>query len=280
MLQLPDDFDAAQRCVVVAASSGSRGIYGAIALAGSWGLGHRCAVAYTDKGAGTGYVELDSGQGARLDGSRGAVGENLEFALAADPAAAPGAIAVKHAHSGDNPEADWGRHVQQAAAFALHVLDQAHPESAPFTFDNTRVIAVGVSNGGGAVLRAAELPGDWLDGVVAISPNIHSGAGDRPLYDYVTEAAVLMPCALVAPAFDAVAMARPGGAPNPADARCASLHAQGLLGGDAPEAQAGGRACETRGEWLDAGTRLRPARSASASTVACGRRHVRLRLLA
>ena len=36
LLQLPDDFDAAKRCVVVAASSGSRGIYGAIAVAGAW----------------------------------------------------------------------------------------------------------------------------------------------------------------------------------------------------------------------------------------------------
>lgn len=34
MLQLPDDFDTAKRCVVVSASSGSRGIYGAIALSG------------------------------------------------------------------------------------------------------------------------------------------------------------------------------------------------------------------------------------------------------
>jgi hydroxybutyrate-dimer hydrolase len=48
LVQVPDDFDAAARCVVVAASSGSRGIYGAIALAGAWGLPRGCAVAYTD----------------------------------------------------------------------------------------------------------------------------------------------------------------------------------------------------------------------------------------
>src|SRR5690606_1102119 len=63
LLQLPDAFDAGRRCVVVAASSGSRGIYGAIAVAGAWGLPKGCAVAYTDKGAGTDYFDLDAGQG-------------------------------------------------------------------------------------------------------------------------------------------------------------------------------------------------------------------------
>ncbi len=38
LLQLPDAFDTHKRCVVVTASSGSRGIYGAIAVAGAWGL--------------------------------------------------------------------------------------------------------------------------------------------------------------------------------------------------------------------------------------------------
>ncbi len=79
MLQLPDDFDAGKRCIVVTASSGSRGIYGAIALAGSWGLTHGCAVAYTDKGAGTGFVDTATGQGAKLDGTRGAESDLLEF---------------------------------------------------------------------------------------------------------------------------------------------------------------------------------------------------------
>jgi hydroxybutyrate-dimer hydrolase len=171
------------------------GIYGAIALAGSWGLAHRCAVAYTDKGAGTGYVELDSGQGARLDGSRGGAGEALEFALAADPATTAGTIAAKHAHSGDNPEADWGRHVQQAAAFALRVLDQAHPQAAPFTFDNTRVIAVGVSNGVArcCARRNCRRLARWRGRDLAQHPFRRRR---RPLYDYVTEAALLMPCAL------------------------------------------------------------------------------------
>src|SRR5690606_9488372 len=102
----------------------------------------------------------------------------------------------RHAHSLDNPEADWGRHVRQAAEYALQVLDDALPAAAPFEFDNTRVIAVGISNGGGAVLRAAELEGGWLDGVVAAEPNV-TVAGARPLYDYASEAALLQPCALL-----------------------------------------------------------------------------------
>ena len=228
MLQLPDNFDAAKRCVVVSASSGSRGIFGAIALSGGWGLPRGCAVAYTDKGAGTDYFDVASDTGVALDGSRHARGDGT---LAFEPPTSDSDstdIAIQHAHSGDNPEADWGRHVKSAAGFALEVLELAHPELGPFTFDNTRVIAVGVSNGGGAVLRAAERDADWLDGVVAISPNIWAGEGGRPLYDYVTEAALLMPCALLDPRF---ADLWPGGVEPPAwRARCASLKAAGLIG--------------------------------------------------
>ena len=45
----------------------------------------------------------------------------------------------------------------------LLALEQAYPQAAPFTFDNTRIIAVGISNGGGAVLRAAELVEEGLE---------------------------------------------------------------------------------------------------------------------
>ena len=239
MLQLPDNFDVRKRCVVVSASSGSRGIYGAISLAGSWGLSHGCAVAYTDKGAGTGFVDTATGRGSRLDGTRAELGEASEFNAPRNEGTVNVPIAIKHAHSGDNPEADWGRHVHQAAQFALQVLDSALPDAAPFTFANTRVIAVGVSNGGGAVLRAAELSGDWLDGVVAVSPNIYPGEGGRALFDYATEAAMYLPCALNAKAFDEVPMARPAGAVSVAGTtRCASLHGAGLLSATNAESQA------------------------------------------
>lgn len=251
MLQVPDDFDAGKRCVVVTASSGSRGIYGAIALAGAWGLPRGCAVAYTDKGAGTGYVDTADGRGVGLDGRVAAPGEPVEYAVAAMPAAAGAVapIAVKHAHSGDNPEADWGRHVAQAADFALQALALARPQDGPWTYANTRVIAVGVSNGGGAVLRAAELPGDRFDAVVAVSPNIQPGEGGRALYDYTTDAALWMPCAMAAPAFDGDAFVRPGGAPAPAAAiRCESLG----VPGDTPGARAEAALAHLRaGGWRD-----------------------------
>ncbi len=231
LVQVPDGFDRAARCLVVAPASGSRGVLGAIAVAGPWALPKGCAVAYTDKGAGNDYFDLDAGLGVRLDGTVGAPAADESLAFVPEPATGSG-IAVKHAQSRDNPEADWGRHVKQAAEFGLRALDEAFPDAAPFRFDDTRVIAVGISNGGGAVLRAAELEGgtageSWLDAVVAGEPNIQVD-GARPLYDYTTEAALLMPCAL--PALGIPPM------PTVTD-HCAALAEAGLVSGATLEEQ-------------------------------------------
>ena len=238
LLQAPDAFDASARCLVVAASSGSRGVYGAIALAGAWGLPRGCAIAYTDKGTGSGYFDLDSDSGVALDGMRAERGDTpLEF----EPASVEGAqgVAIKHAHSGDNPEADWGRHVLQAAQFGLAMLDRAYPAQAPFTPANTRVIVTGVSNGAGAALQAAGLDDGLIDGVVALVPNVHVEGGGRALYDYVSEAAVYLPCALLDARFDTVPFARTQGMPAPAwRARCVRLHDAGRLAGVDAVAQA------------------------------------------
>ncbi|AOH37533.2 3-hydroxybutyrate oligomer hydrolase family protein [Luteimonas sp. JM171] len=229
MLQLPDAFDAGKPCVVVTASSGSRGIYGSIAVAGAWGLPRGCAVAYTDKGAGSDYFDLDAGVG--FDASGNAAAEPGDAVFAPDAVPGAGGVAIAHAHSQDNPEADWGRHVRQAAEFAMHQLNEALPGAGPFDFDNTRVIAVGVSNGGGAVLRAAELEGNWLDAVVAGEPNVFSGGeGSRSLYDYTTQAALLMPCALAGREGLPVSPLTPASTPLRA-ARCASLAQAGLVEG-------------------------------------------------
>ena len=48
-VQVPDSFNQASPCVVLGASSGSRGVYGAIGTAGEWGLKNGCAVALTCK---------------------------------------------------------------------------------------------------------------------------------------------------------------------------------------------------------------------------------------
>ncbi|MDN5923949.1 MAG: D-(-)-3-hydroxybutyrate oligomer hydrolase, partial [Xanthomonadales bacterium] len=240
LCQVPDAFDAKKRCLLVAPSSGSRGIYGAMALAGAWGLAHGCALAYTDKGTGSGYFDCAQGTGVALDGRRAEAGSaRLEF----EPSVvcADAGIAAKHAHSGDHPEADWGAHVLQAVAFGLAMLDEALPALAPFTPDNTRIIAVGISNGGAAVLQAAGADhAGWFDGVLAIEPNVQVAGQGRALYDYATEAALWMPAALTASRFQSVPFARVGGSQQlPAWlARRASLAMQGWLDGHDPEVHA------------------------------------------
>lgn len=238
LCQVPDAFDAKARCLLVAPASGSRGVYGAAAL-GGWGLARGCAVVYTDKAAGTGYFDCTDGTGVALDGTRAEAGSTtLEF----EPwtYSAEAGIATKHAHSGDHPEADWGAHVLQAARFGLAMLDEAFPAFAPFTPDNTRIIAAGISNGGAAVLQAAGADREGLlDGVVALEPNVQIKGHGRALYDYATEAALWMPAALTAPRFASVPFARVGATPSPAwIARRQSLHARGLLPSIDPAAQA------------------------------------------
>lgn len=260
LAQIPDGFDANARCLIVTASSGSRGIYGAISFAGACGLARGCAVAYTDKGAGSGYFDTATRSGVALDGTRAEAGAaELEFAPVGHSGDA--GIAVKHAHSTDNPEAHWGEHLLQAAQFGLAMLDRAFPAQAPFTPQNTRIIAVGLSNGGGAVLRAAGIDAAaWLDGVVAVEPNIFTpqidGVRARPLYDYGTEAALLAPCVLLDARFDEVrgALARlPGNNIATWTARCASLRAAGMLDANEPKAQAAEALARLRaGGWEDA----------------------------
>src|SRR5690348_11192816 len=95
LCQVPDGFDAKARCLVVAPSSGSRGVYGATPL-GGWGLARGCAVVYTDKAAGTGYFDCIDGTGVALDCIRAEAGSALmEFAPSAY--AADDGLAIKHA---------------------------------------------------------------------------------------------------------------------------------------------------------------------------------------
>lgn len=265
LLQLPDNFDRQKRCLVVTASSGSRGIYGAIALAGAWGLPRGCAVAYTDKGTGSGYYDYADNTGVALDGRRAKRGE-AELEFQPPPAPSSAGIAIKHMHSGDNPEADWGSHVIQAAQFGLAMLDRAYPDEAPFTAQNTKIIATGLSNGGGAVLQAAGLDQEhFFAGVVALEPNVHVKDHGRALYDYATEAAIWLPSALSADEFAKVPLARgPRGTPLPAwPLRCASLRAQGKLRGNtlAEQSQEAREYLHARG-WTD------EAISTAASTTA------------
>jgi hydroxybutyrate-dimer hydrolase len=143
MVQVPVGFDPDHACIVTATSSGSRGIYGAIATAGEWGLKHGCAVAYTDKGSGNGYHDLMSGvvtsrEGLPMDAAT--AGTEALFRvrapadrLAAFNAALPNRMAYKHAHSRQNPEKDWGQNTLSAVRFALYVLNQQYAGSRHFT---------------------------------------------------------------------------------------------------------------------------------------------------
>ncbi len=231
LAQIPDHFDRDLRCLVVTPVSGSRGVYGSIGFAGGWALPRGCAVVYTDKGAGTDLFNFDDGSGVALDGTRAAAGSApLAFEPTGAAPTAPHRVAYRHAHSQENVEADWARHTLQAMHFGLTALEQAFPELAPFTVDNTRIILAGLSNGGGAVLRAAELPeAAHVDAVVAAAPQLVV-ASARPLYDYASYAALYQPCALADPRLaDAPAPVPAAALAVVAARRCAALHEHGLL---------------------------------------------------
>jgi hydroxybutyrate-dimer hydrolase len=252
MVQVPDSFDPMNSCIVTAPSSGSRGVYGAIATAGEWGLKHGCAVAYTDKGTGTGAHDLQNNtvnltRGERADAATAGDAANFiapisESQRAAFNAATPNRFAFKHAHSQANPEKDWGRNVLRSIEFAFDVLNEKfRGRGMKITKRNTIVIASSVSNGGGASVRAVEQDEDHLiDGIAVAEPNVNprftskfsivQGTGaplfahSRPLMSYITLVNVFQGCADLAPA-NAGAGLNFGGSP----ARCADLHTKGLL---------------------------------------------------
>src|SRR5262245_11632895 len=250
MVQVPDSFDPGNSCIVAAPSSGSRGVYGAIATAGEWGLKHGCAVASTDKGTGTGAHDLQNNtinliRGERVD-ENSAAGGNFSAAISESQRAAfndatPNRFAFKHAHSQANPEKDWGRNVLRSIEFALDLLKEKFAGRANITRRNTIVIASSVSNGGGASVRAVEQDDDRLiDGLAVGEPNVNpkfssdfsivQGNGppllahSRPLMNYITLVNVFQGCANLAPA-NAGAGLNSAGSP----ARCADLHAKALL---------------------------------------------------
>ena len=256
MVQVPARFDPKNPCIVSASSSGSRGVYGAIGSAGEWGLKRGCAVAYTDKGTGTGLHDLASNTVNQITGERvdaAAAGSASSFTAAlgeaqrgAFAAAFPHRVAFKHAHSQRNPEKDWGRHTLSAIEFAFWVLNNRIKDAraGSYTPESTIVIASSVSNGGYAALMAAEQDRRGLiDGVAVSEPNVsipHDARfairqGDKPasrthsktLLDYVTMLNLHAPCASLA---EDIAKAPLNSVTQTLrEARCASLAAKGLL---------------------------------------------------
>lgn len=217
---IPDTFDRDDPCLIVAPSSGSRGVTGAIGDIGGWALTHGCALALTDKGTGVGGHILATDEVYGVDYAPCGAGAALTTfeakrsrALTRFIKANPHAVALKHAHSRENVEADAPYFVLAAARYGLRVL-RAHLEGSvgerPIS-----VIAAGVSNGGGAVLRAGEEDTQGvLDAIVAVEPNVtprvrsklhiidggeRCTAPGRPLYDIASAMTLLAPVAALAP---------------------------------------------------------------------------------
>jgi hydroxybutyrate-dimer hydrolase len=270
-VQIPESFRTEAPCLVLGPSSGSRGVYGAIGTAGEWGLKHGCAVALTDAGKGVGLHDLQNDTVNQVDGTRAtraAAGSLAQFAadvgdaaLAAFNAVLPNRFALKHVHSQQNPEKNWGSDTLAAAQYAFVALeDHFTRRGRPMRFDksNTLVIAGSASNGGAAVVRAAEQDRSGIiDGVVASEPVTEiAGAngfgvtfggapvgGFKTLPDYVTYGNLLQPCAALAPDaamtelsfFNFMTIAAMNGR---AQARCAGLAAKGLVSGATTQEQA------------------------------------------
>ena len=269
MVQVPASFDPASPCIVTATSSGSRGVYGAIGSAGEWGLKNGCAVAYTDKGTGNGIHDLQNNtvsiqNGVRADAAVAGkasifTAELTPAELAAFNAATPNRFAVKHAHSQQNPEKDWGKWTLESVEFAYFVLNEKYGALAAdgvshlkkFSPGNIITIASSVSNGAGAALAAAEQDTQGLiSGVAVAEPEVQLapdsrlsvkrgattlvGSG-RQLYDYFSLANLMQPCAaLVSPGTNVFNTVNSSIATN----RCAALTANGLITGNTTAEQA------------------------------------------
>lgn len=229
MLQVPEHFDPRHPRLLVTASSGSRGIFGALPVAGPWGLPRGWAVAYTDKGCGTDWYDVDSGISSDLLGAPSADPARQVFRPRVD-GLPPHAVLIPHAHSAGHPEAHWGEYVRQTARFAWTALDALFPAQRPSSASRRRCVAIGLSNGGAAVLRGIEKPGVF-DAAVALAPNVLPAQGGRPFLHYAAEAAIWLPLALQVPELaERVAEAQPF-APVPlarfSEASECALHALG-----------------------------------------------------
>jgi len=238
MVQVPDRFDPRDPCIVTGTSSGSRGIYGAIGTSGEWGLKRGCAVAYTDKGTGSGIHDLATDTVNLITGERASAGRAGQDSLFTAQVSAeqrarylrdyPNRVAVKHAHSQVNPEKDWGRNTLAAVEFAFYVLNSLTDRRAGrYAPENTLVIASSISNGAYAALAAAEQDTRGLiDGLALSEPNV-SLADVRSKLDTSTLLNVYLPCASLAESNRAAPF---NTVPQPLrEARCASLAKKGLL---------------------------------------------------
>lgn len=271
MVQVPASFSRANPCIVTGTSSGSRGVYGAIGSSGEWGLKHGCAVAYNDKGTGNGIHDLQNNtvnlqNGVRASAATAGKASNFTASLTETErqtfnAATPNRFAVKHAHSQQNPEKDWGKWTLQSIEFAFFVLNEKYGDAAlngaarlrTLKPGNTIVIGSSVSNGATGAIAAAEQDTQGLiDGVAVSEPNLQMAPDNRlavtrgartrvgtgtMLYDYFTLANLLQPCAALAPSIPNAPF-RASVVTALAQSRCSALKANGLIAGASVDDQA------------------------------------------
>ncbi|WP_407951144.1 3-hydroxybutyrate oligomer hydrolase family protein [Permianibacter fluminis] len=206
VLQIPAGFDRNAPCLVVAPASGSRNAYGALPIVGEWALPHGCALLLHDKGVAAGVATASMG----LD-ARGRVVSPAQAAWQAKTGwQEHDGVAFRHLHDGADAEADWGRMTLAAIRWAMQALNEQLPAGHHYRKPALTIIAAGISNGGAAVLRAAEADDEqFIDAVVAGEPNITpahlqtvqvgEGAPQQvglPALTQFPEVGLLLPCAI------------------------------------------------------------------------------------
>lgn len=263
VVQIPENFDPVKRCIVSAPPSGSRGVYGGIAV-GEWGLFHGCAVVMGGKGTGTGFEDLDTKTVYDMDGNAvdaRAAGRKSQFTVRNNgllkrfKKTHPYRVATKHAHSQVNPEARWGDFALLSIEFAFWALND-HFGVKDYNKDTTIVIASGVSNGAGTSVHSVERDTKGLiDGLVVTEPSMNPRSagmfeidfgGDvftdhgATLADDITYMSLYAACAATNSSLAGMPfyLPDPSGAPAGSAAnRCAQLAAMGLITGADQEAQ-------------------------------------------
>ena len=186
LLQVPGDFSKQRRCLVAIPVAGSASWFRDIVDFGYWGLRHRCAVVYTDKGHGNGFHLLENDTVNLLDGPQvpskaGKIKAHFRADLDHSARNFPCRMAASRCIQGRTFEAKSGEglgsDLLRSVQFAFVELAKRDPG---FTRDKTIVIATGSSNGGGAVLYGAEKnAAHLLDGVVAREPQVQFKPDDR-----------------------------------------------------------------------------------------------------
>lgn len=226
LLQIPLDFDKNQPCIIAIPTMDGEGVYNArdMQIRGLWGLKHNCAVVYNDKGMGNALFDIESKKGYLIDGRvapQSIANSELLFSpsIISNDDLLLNRYATKRLHSQQNYEAKWGQYVINSIEFAFYYLNHQFSPTNEVVINknNTRVVVFGVSDGGGAALKAGEYDTKGLiDGIVAVNPQIQVSSNAhypifiqhdesekeslhiKSLIDYTSYASLYMPCAIIA----------------------------------------------------------------------------------